>query len=387
MERKIIRTTSDSSSWNQQLADYAMAFDLVSKMAKVTTEDKVIEQTFVLFSMLCAPSKLVYLQFIDGNPKNIFVSPAQSVESEPIKNSLVFDLKEAPWVESEDGFILRIHLEDTTLGILGVEGIPFVQFKKHYLNLGINLVSVIALAISNARHYEGLEETKENLEFANKELESFIYSVSHDLRAPLRHISGYADLLDKHIAGKLDEKGKRYLSLIHDGSEKMSRIIDDLLNISRITKQQIRRTEVNVSAMVASIIKELREIQPNRSLEVDIKEGLTAFADRGLIEIALSNLLGNAWKFTSQTKPAYIEFGTIEEDGKVVYYVRDNGAGFNQQFAKRMFWPFHRLHSASAFEGTGIGLAIVDRIIRCHGGKVWAEGIEGKGATIYFSLT
>ncbi|MGO9950955.1 MAG: PAS domain S-box protein, partial [Dissulfurispiraceae bacterium] len=226
----------------------------------------------------------------------------------------------------------------------------------------------------------------EQLEFSNKELESFIYSVSHDLRGPLRHISGFADLVMKDIANKLDEKGKRYLSRIHDGAEKMSRLIDDLLNLSRISRQEIQRMEFNVSTVAESIIAELCEVYPGRSVEVDIKESITVFADRGLIEMVLSNLLGNSWKFTAKTEHARIEFGTTEQDGKIIYYVRDNGAGFDQKYAGKMFWPFHRLHSEEAFEGTGIGLAIVDRIIRLHGGKVWAEGMEGKGATIYFSL-
>ncbi|MGO9377133.1 MAG: ATP-binding protein [Dissulfurispiraceae bacterium] len=231
------------------------------------------------------------------------------------------------------------------------------------------------------------EETNEELEFSNKELESFIYSVSHDLRGPLRHIAGFAELVMKDIADKLDEKGKRYLSRIHDGSEKMSRLIDDLLNLSRISRQEIKRRDLNMSEIAASIVSELHEANPSRSVEVDIKEGLTVFADRGLIEIVLSNLLGNAWKFTAKTEHARIELKTVERDGKIIYYVGDNGAGFDQQYAEKMFWPFHRLHSESEFEGTGIGLAIVDRIIRRHGGKIWAEGATGKGATIYFSLT
>jgi len=167
----------------------------------------------------------------------------------------------------------------------------------------------------------------------------------------------------------------------------MSRLVDDLLNLSRISRQHIQRKEVNMSALAASIIAELSEVHPDRRVDADIKEGLKAFADHGLIEIVLSNLLGNAWKFTAKNEHARIEFGTVPQDGKMIYYVRDNGAGFNQEYAGKMFWPFHRLHSESAFEGTGIGLAIVDRIISRHGGRVWAEGIEGEGATIYFSLT
>ena len=233
---------------------------------------------------------------------------------------------------------------------------------------------------------DDLLKRNDALEFANTELESFIYSVSHDLRGPIRHMSGFSDLLTKNLEGKLDEKAKRYLVHIHTGAEKMSRLIDDLLNLSRISRQEIHRTEANISEIAASIVKELRETHPDRSVEVDIKRDLTAFVDRGLIEIALSNLLGNAWKFTARTEQAYIEFGTINQDGKPIYYVRDNGAGFDQRYAEKMFLPFHRLHSEETFEGTGIGLAIVERIIRCHRGKVWAEGFEGKGATIYFSL-
>jgi len=233
---------------------------------------------------------------------------------------------------------------------------------------------------------ETLSVRNEELEFANKEMESFVYSVSHDLRAPLRQISGFADLLAKTITGRLDEKEQRYFSNILGGSEKMSRLIDDLLNLSNISRREIRRKKVNISTIAASTIAKLREACPGRRVEVDIKEGITVFTDPGLIEIVLSNLLGNAWKFTAKTEHASIAFGTIEQDGKIIYYVKDNGAGFNQEYAEKMFPPFQRLHLESEFEGTGIGLAIVDRIIRCHEGKVWAEGIKGEGATIYFSL-
>jgi signal transduction histidine kinase len=234
---------------------------------------------------------------------------------------------------------------------------------------------------------EALKLSNAELAAVNRELESFIYSVSHDLRGPLRAISGFSEIMMKDIADKLNDKGKRYLSRILDGTEKMSRLIDDLLNLSRMSRQEIQRKSIDLSEMASSIIADLREANPGRSTDADIKGGLTAFADPGLIEIVLSNLLGNSWKFTSKTEHARIEFGTVEQDGKIVYYVRDNGVGFDQKYAEKMFWPFHRLHSESAFEGTGIGLAIVDRIIRRHGGNVWAVGIKGKGATIYFSLT
>ena len=253
------------------------------------------------------------------------------------------------------------------------------------INLDINSLKQAEEEIK--RLNDDLLVRNDKLEFANKELESFIYSVSHDLRGPLRTIFGFSEIMRKEIADKLDEKGKQYFSRILDAAEKMSRLIDDLLNLSRISRQEIQWREVNLSDMALSIITDLREAHPDRSVEADIKGDLTAFADHGLIEIVLSNLFGNAWKFTSKKKQAHIEFGAAEQDGKIIYYVGDNGAGFEQKYAGKMFWPFHRLHSEAAFEGTGIGLAIVDRIISRHGGKVWAEGVEGKGATIYFGLT
>lgn len=224
------------------------------------------------------------------------------------------------------------------------------------------------------------------LEMVNKELESFIYSISHDLRAPIRTISGFARIIVEDYAGRLDEQGKDYLSRILRGAEKMTRLIDDLLQLSKISRHAVGRTEVGMSKIASSIVAELRESDPGRSVEVDIAEGLTAFADPRLIGIVLSNLLGNAWKFTSKTENARIEFGPLEQDGKIVFFVKDNGAGFNPEYTEKMFWPFHRLHSDKEFEGTGIGLTIVERIIHRHGGKVWAEGEKGKGATIYFTL-
>jgi light-regulated signal transduction histidine kinase (bacteriophytochrome) len=224
------------------------------------------------------------------------------------------------------------------------------------------------------------------LEAVNKELEAFIYSISHDLRAPLRTISGFSKIVADDYNALLDEQGKDYISRILRGSEKMSKLIDDLLHLSRISRQEMQRTEVDISKMASAVAAELRESDPGRKVEVDITGGLTAFADPRLIEIVLSNLLGNAWKFTSKTGNAGIAVGTLEQDGKTVFFVKDNGAGFNPQYREKMFWPFQRLHTEREFEGTGIGLAIVERIVRRHGGRVWAEGETGKGATVYFTL-
>jgi signal transduction histidine kinase/GAF domain-containing protein len=231
-----------------------------------------------------------------------------------------------------------------------------------------------------------LEMRNLELEDKNKELEAFVNSISHDLRAPVRHMSGFARILLENYAVKLDDQGKDYLKHIQRGSDKMTKLIDDLLNLARLSRQEAKRTAIDMSALAASVVAELREGDPVRSVEISMENGLIASADQSLTEIVLSNLIGNAWKFTSKTAKARIELGTIEKDGKTVYYVKDNGAGFNPQYAATMFQPFRRLHSGEEFEGTGIGLAIVERIIRKHDGKVWAEGEVGKGATVYFNL-
>jgi signal transduction histidine kinase len=246
----------------------------------------------------------------------------------------------------------------------------------------------------------------EELDRVNRELESFIYSVSHDLRAPLRTVSGFAGFLEEDYTSRLNEQGRDYLIHIKSGVAKMTQLVNDLLRLSHITRQAIEKTPTDLSSLARSIISCLRSDDSERTVEVSIQDGMSASADSPLIEIALSNLLENAWKFTSKTKAGCIEFGTVGQGGRprfhatktmgtavshpprerTIYYVRDNGTGFKQDFAERMFMPFQRLHSEAEFEGTGIGLAIVDRIIRRHGGRVWAEGDVGKGATIYFTL-
>jgi signal transduction histidine kinase len=243
-----------------------------------------------------------------------------------------------------------------------------------------------------SRLNEELSESVVKLEAANRELEAFSYSVSHDLRAPLRHISGFASSLAEDYSGCLDEHGKDYLARIQRGADKMDRLIADLLRLSQISRQEMKRIDVNLSKIAFSVLQDLRETEPGRKVDINAMEGIEVIVDSRLIEIVMSNLLGNAWKFTSKTEDAQIEFGVMSENiGQIghigpIFYVRDNGAGFAPEFSEKMFLPFHRLHSDKDFEGTGIGLAIVERIIRRHGGRIWAESEVGKGATVYFTL-
>jgi light-regulated signal transduction histidine kinase (bacteriophytochrome) len=226
----------------------------------------------------------------------------------------------------------------------------------------------------------------QQLELANRELEAFSYSVSHDLRAPLRAIHGFSRLVEQQYASQIDERGRDMLRRVSAGAEKMGQLIDDLLKLSQISRQAMRTGPVDLSALAREVAGELQAETPKRKVEWVIAAQLTAEGDPGLLRAVLQNLLGNAWKYSSRRELARIEFGVGEKDGRAAYFLRDNGAGFDMAYAHKLFGAFQRLHSAAEFPGTGIGLATVARAIHRHGGEVWAEGRMGEGATFYFSL-
>ncbi|MDD5302812.1 MAG: PAS domain S-box protein [Elusimicrobia bacterium] len=236
------------------------------------------------------------------------------------------------------------------------------------------------------RTEEALLAAKLAAEAASRELETFSYSVAHDLRAPLRAVDGFSQILLEGYSDKLDEAGKDYLKRVRHGSKKMGVLIDDLLNLSRITRSALHLESVDLSAFAGEIAAELRKAEPGRRVEFIVAPGLKAWGDPNLLRVALVNLLGNAWKYTSKHPSARIEFGAETRDGKTVYFVRDDGAGFDMNLAKRLFQPFTRLHASAEFEGTGIGLATVLRICSRHEGRVWGEGVVERGAVFHFTL-
>jgi signal transduction histidine kinase len=222
---------------------------------------------------------------------------------------------------------------------------------------------------------------------ANKELETFCYSVSHDLRAPLRSIDGFSQALLESSGGKLDAEGQDHLRRIRAASQRMACLIDDLLHLSKVTQAEMKLQSVDVTRLASEVAQELRDAAPGRDVELTIAPGLTANADPGLLRIALQNLLGNAWKFTAKLPgKARVELGSALNGGARAFFIRDNGVGFDMAYTGKLFGPFQRLHTPQEFPGTGIGLATVQRIVHRHGGRIWAESAVGSGATFYFTL-
>jgi len=238
----------------------------------------------------------------------------------------------------------------------------------------------------NAELEERVRDYAARVEAATKELEGFCYSVSHDLRAPLRSVDGFTHALIESSHDKLDTVEREYLQRVRAASHRMGRLIDDLLHLSRVGRREMRVQETNLSDLAVHVSRELQTSEPSRHVDFDITPELYGKGDERLLKIVLENLLGNAWKFTGKTERARIEFGRGVKDGVEAFYVRDNGAGFDMNYADKLFTPFARLHGASEFPGSGIGLAVVQRIVNRHGGRLWAEGEPNHGATFWFAV-
>ena len=232
-----------------------------------------------------------------------------------------------------------------------------------------------------------VQQRTTQLTAANKELEAFSYSVSHDLRAPLRAIDGFSQALIEDYGETIDEEGKKSLQRIRAATQRMGQLIDDLLNLARVSRGEMSNERFNVSDIAGSVAVELQKTDPGRVVDLRIEEGLEATGDPRLLRVVLENLLGNAWKFTSKRTSACIEFGETSTETGTAYFVRDNGAGFDPAYTNKLFGAFQRLHSATDFSGTGVGLATVQRIVHRHGGIIWAEGKVDHGATFYFTLS
>jgi len=273
-------------------------------------------------------------------------------------------------------------LEGTQRAVLNI----LEDFEKEKANVELVNAQLQVEITERKCAEEEIERTNRELRGVNIELETFSYSVSHDLRTPLRSIDGFSQALLEDYSDKLDATAQDHLQRVRRAAQRMAALIDDMLNLSRVTRCELHREKLDLSAMAKSIAAELQEAEPGRRVEFVIENGLTAVGDPQLLRAAMENLLRNSWKYTSGHPTARIEFGRSEEHEKHPFIVRDDGAGFDPRYAERLFGAFQRLHTAKEFPGTGVGLATVQRIVHRHGGEIWAEGAVEKGATFYFTL-
>ncbi|MET0084837.1 MAG: response regulator [Sedimenticola sp.] len=280
-------------------------------------------------------------------------------------------------------FLTAVRMEDQDIFRGYESGAVDYIVKPYSAAIMISKVRVFLLLDQQRRQ---LQLQQQQLEATNKELEAFTYSVSHDLRAPLRALDGFSQALMEDYGEQLQGDGQTYLYYLQESTQEMTALIEDMLRLSRSTRGEMRVDVINMSILVEKVAEMLRKGQPEHDVELQVQPEVIAHADQGLMYSALENLLGNAWKYTRDSEPALIEFGVTEKMGKQIYFVRDNGVGFDMQYVDKLFAPFERLHSQDEFSGTGIGLATVQRIIHRHGGDVWGEGEPGVGACIFFTL-
>jgi PAS domain S-box-containing protein len=278
--------------------------------------------------------------------------------------------------------------EDTIVGALQVQVFrtsPRTMVAS-FLDISERVIAEQEVRKLNEELSGRVEERTAELAAANKELEAFAYSVSHDLRAPLRTIDGFSQALLEDYADTIDETGKDYLRRVRAAANRMSSLIEDILGLSRVTRLEMERSSVNLSDLVREVIEDYKALEPERAIDVSIVDSAVARCDRRLMKVVLQNLIGNAWKFTRDVEKPKIEFGIDEQDGRTVFYIKDNGAGFDMKYKDKLFAPFQRLHQIDEFEGSGIGLATVQRIMNRHGGLIWADGHVNEGATFYFTI-
>lgn len=276
---------------------------------------------------------------------------------------------------------LRLRGESRRIALVNLAGVVV-------LSLAVLVAGMLMMRqmIERMRDLVGEARLARELAQANRELESFSYSVSHDLRAPLRTVDGFSQIVLEDYGEKLDDQGRDYLGRIRAGCQRMGLLIDDLLKLSRVIRHDLRLTEADLATLARAAVDQLRAAEPDRAVEFVAPDRLPVVCDPGLLRAALDNLIGNAWKFTGKRTGARVEFGMTEAGGRPAYFVRDNGAGFDMAYVGKLFGAFQRLHTQEEFAGTGIGLATVQRIVQRHGGKIWAESAPGRGATFYFTL-
>jgi K+-sensing histidine kinase KdpD len=386
---------------------------LLDQVVKATVENVTALNQYEMVLFYLSEGDRLLLQGAGPNSSSTLVSNAQihqvgeylcvqaALMGKPIFSSNIpIDLRCTLADCKEAGFhsfaAIPLQSGDEVIGVLGLASTEEHDFSKEATFLE-TMANQIATATQNALLHTQVQQyaaeleqrviqRTAQLEDSNKELEAFSYSVSHDLRGPLRAIDGYSHILLEDYAGKLDAEGQNLLHRLHSASQRMGQLIDDLLKLSRLTQQEMVRERVDLSVLANDVYNELCRIESGHVIEIIIGDKLTTNADTRLVRVVLANLFSNAMKFSRKVPHAKIEFSAIKNGSEQVFFVRDNGAGFDMQYAGKLFGAFERLHNSSEFEGSGIGLATVQRIINRHGGRLWAEAAINQGATFYFTL-
>ncbi len=327
-----------------------------------------------------------YNVFKDENLKNQGVMPSVKAVFEKYTPARFI----IPWMATEAGSsdfkgARNMHIDVSMFPILDRQG-ELMNVVCQWIDISDRMRAEDRIRALNAELEQKVQQRTAQLEASNKELEAFSYSVSHDLRSPLRAIEGFARIMLEEYAPKLDGEGRRLLDVIAGNTRKMGQLIDDLLAFSRLNRQPMASEPVDMNALAGAVFSELKNLEKKRRIEFKLNDLPACRGDRSLLRQVLQNLLANAIKFTRTKSPAHIEFGAQAASGETIYYIKDNGVGFDMKYAHKLFGVFQRLHGSEEFEGTGVGLAIVQRIVLHHGGRIWAEGTVGKGATFYFSL-
>lgn len=356
------------------------ARELAERLGKLAMEDTTLwkyqsQKYFALLDDFIPLKGISHVTILDELGKPLTLYDHKVAHGIPLLRS--FTLKgEAPIVFNRDT-IGTVVLETT------VDHLVLSTVAVFFLFAAAGFGLALSVYLYPIRVVKGLEAEVEGL---IAELESFSYTVSHDLQAPLRHMGGYSAILLEDYGDSLGEEARGILSRIHGFSERMKDIVDSLLKLSRVGKSELKRNKVNLGSMAREIVDGFLLSDPGRQATFHIQDNVVVEGDPQLLRNVLENLLGNAWKFTAKKESTVIEFGTVEVDGNKACFVRDNGAGFDMAYAEKLFAPFQRLHGVNEFEGSGIGLATVRRIINYHGGTLWAEGKPGEGAAFYFSV-
>lgn len=390
------RSLADSAQASRQSADYAMIFDLISALGGVTTEAEAIEKIFEVFTLLCAPSRLIYVPLIDGSPGDARARPAYQGVSEATKVRMAGLRASHAWTESHKGFTLRIGRRNQVVAVLEVDGFTYPELGRDYLNLALNVAPVLALAISNARQFQKLNAANASLARSNAELEQFAAIVSNDLSAPLHTITRYLQRITERHAAQLPGEAAALIGQAIAGAEHMQKLVDDLLAYCHVDMVDKAFELTDCEIVVQQALRNLAGLIEETGATVAFDPLPAVMGDATQLVMLFQHLIGNALKFRGEQPPVVHIRAELQVGGEAagaggpeigwLFAIQDNGIGIDPEHAEQIFGLFRRAPGQEAHGGTGIGLAICKKIVERHGGRIWFESAPGQGAIFYFTM-